>query len=487
MNSQSSPPPETLNEVRHPPIWRRTWFLCSIIFFSALSLRMADQSYFTDQKRYRDRCAQDAFWATTSYWINDSKVYAYIGQNVYHGHPYSATPDHLPQSGRKGKPRAFEPAATRSPGYPWFIAGVHALTAEDSRTTAGWWCNRTKVIMAQIVLDSANCVLLFWIVSMLFTRSPFPAFFAGLFAASSPFLIFYSKAFLKESLTAFFLTLGVGLFILAMKRRKLRYWTLPGIAFGLMALTSPQFFLLPPFLVGCVLLFWRREQWIKKMCIMMLMFAASILPWTIRNAVVFGEFIPLGVGGVGVSLFWGAHEHWDNWRGWRKFPTFMFKSTKEEKKFNKAYKQYCDYHYASSIKIRKPEKKIRATALEYIRMNPARVFVNWILNQPRLWFLVPHTKMSIAVASQWFFLVTIPFMIAGVVFLWRRELIYALPILGTFAYTNALFFPLHVQPRYGVPVIPVLLALAGIGLYAAFYWATRRRGDLAQDTVEATV
>ena len=62
-------------------------------------------------------------------------------------------------------------------------------------------------------------------------------------------------------------------------------------------------------------------------------------------------------------------------------------------------------------------------------------------------------------------------MIAGVIFLRRRDLIYSLPILGAFAYTNFLFFPLHVQPRYGLPVIPVLLALAGIGLYGVFVWS----------------
>ena len=68
---------------------------------------------------------------------------------------------------------------------------------------------------------------------------------------------------------------------------------------------------------------------------------------------------PLGVGGVGVSLFWGAMNIGMGMESWRKFPAFMFKSKKHEKKFYKIYNQYRKYHYASSIKIRKPEKKIK--------------------------------------------------------------------------------------------------------------------------------
>ena len=190
-------------------------------FYHSRELRMADQSYFADHRLYRDRCTQDAPWATTVL-INDSKVYAHIGQNVYHGNLHSATPDHLPQFGKKVS-LGLEPAATRSPGYPWFIAGVPpyrpktpTIQLDGGATHEGDHSD----------FDASTCVLVFWIVSMLITRSPFPAFLPA-FSRRVRHFNFIRKPFSKRH-SLRFSSRCVGLVILAMKRRTLDIGHSPG-------------------------------------------------------------------------------------------------------------------------------------------------------------------------------------------------------------------------------------------------------------------
>jgi len=40
-----------------------------------------------------------------------------------------------------------------------------------------------------------------------------------------------------------------------------------------------------------------------------------------------------------------------------------------------------------------------------------------------------------------------------------------LPIIVLFIYLNLAFLPLEIEPRYGVPLMPGIISLAGIGVW----------------------
>jgi hypothetical protein len=44
-----------------------------------------------------------------------------------------------------------------------------------------------------------------------------------------------------------------------------------------------------------------------------------------------------------------------------------------------------------------------------------------------------------------------------------------------FGYLNVVFLPLHVEPRFGVALMPGIAALAGVGLARAALWLGRAR------------
>jgi hypothetical protein len=51
----------------------------------------------------------------------------------------------------------------------------------------------------------------------------------------------------------------------------------------------------------------------------------------------------------------------------------------------------------------------------------------------------------------------------------------AAPIVLLFGYLNVVFLPLHVEPRFGVALMPGIAALAGVGLARAALWLGRAR------------
>ena len=89
---------------------------------------------------------------------------------------------------------------------------------------------------------------------------------------------------------------------------------------------------------------------------------------------------------------------------------------------------------------------------------------------PRLWFINTIPIHKPREGSPLVFALYFLAMLIGLGKLGRGPARLALPIWGTFLYMNLLYLPLHVIPRYGVPGVPSLLALSGIGLYALAQW-----------------
>ena len=116
---------------------------------------------------------------------------------------------------------------------------------------------------------------------------------AAVLAALSPTLIEFDGALMTESLYISLMTLAFLFIVVAWKRPTLPGWTLAGGLLGLAALTRPEGLLFLPFLALPLAWTCQRRRRILLVLAASLGLVVVVLPWTIRNAVVFKRFIPI--------------------------------------------------------------------------------------------------------------------------------------------------------------------------------------------------
>jgi len=205
------------------------------------------------------------------------------------------------------------PVDLRMPGYPAFLALIYALTGRTGDSA------QLYVMLAQVVIDLATCVLVASLAGLLAslwvssgrTRS---IFVAGLWlAALCPFTANYVAVPLTEVWATFFTTASLAiLLVIALRARghqipdlplKIANWdywklvALGGFLIGMGTLFRPESPLLlisTCFLLGRWLL--RRGEFNRFVFTTALLGCACLvplLPWMIRNARTFHEFQPL--------------------------------------------------------------------------------------------------------------------------------------------------------------------------------------------------
>ena len=182
----------------------------------------------------------------------------------------------------------------RAPAYPAFLAA--ATLGRPDRTPLAKGANAA--------LGSAGAVLLALISARVFRRRSV-AIATGLVAAVFPSLVVVSIGIQSEPLFILFL-LCAGLSLLAAAdRRSLPAAFAAGVSLGLAALTRPSALALAPLLIAPV--FDRRaprREGRRLAAAAALSFLIALAPWTVRNAVRFGELIPVS-DAAGVSLYAG--------------------------------------------------------------------------------------------------------------------------------------------------------------------------------------
>jgi len=213
-----------------------------------------------------------------------------VGPNsppTYDGIGYDMLGINLLQKGTYGveKPTAFRP-----PGYPLFLAAIYLVFGHSF----------AAVRLVQAGVDALTCALTFAVGARLFNRRV--AFLAALGLSLYPLQIYMVGEFYSETVS--FLLQMVALW-LAVWMMKCRHWAIPlllGVMLAATALTRPTAILWIPFMVlgiGFLPLSWKQKA--RDVTLVLLGLALLFAPWTMRNYIVFREFIPIAsLGGVGV-------------------------------------------------------------------------------------------------------------------------------------------------------------------------------------------
>lgn len=220
--------------------------------------------------------------ATTDVY-KDVDIYSKLASNISQGNGFVA------ESGG-------DPIMHRAPLYPAFLAIIHSLFDEQSRTLA--------IIVAQAILDSLTAALLWWIGCQLF-GSTVGLFAAWLFAAY-PLSAYYTLRLMPEPLFTFFLIAFVAGLVQAMRSETIASYGLCGALAGIATLVKPITIALAPFVAILLLVRQRRSvrHVLPRLAVMVCMSVLVIAPWTARNFAVSGAFVPVSTGG-GAALWVG--------------------------------------------------------------------------------------------------------------------------------------------------------------------------------------
>lgn len=189
-----------------------------------------------------------------------------------------------------------------APGYAIYLSAVYAL----------WGRNFFIVQLVQNALNSLTPVLLFFLAGMLVSWRV--GVVAGLLAAVSHHLSYFSNFILPDALSALPVLAAACLLAMAWKARDEKpqggwreylWYGLAGVLFGLSAWLRQNTMMLAPFMAMALgLISMRRWHEIRYGAVMVAACILTIAPITIRNYIIYRQFVPIGIN-FGIVLWEG--------------------------------------------------------------------------------------------------------------------------------------------------------------------------------------
>jgi len=207
----------------------------------------------------------------------------------------------------------------KAPLYTYFLASVYRVLGDAS----------IRARLVQCILAALSPVLTLLIARQLFGRAV--GLVAGLWAAVFWTFVFFSVELLDASLACFFY-LTLAYLLVAWDDRKPVKWLVCGLVLGLGAITRPNVLAFAPVLAVVVFVIaWRRERrdtapstdggrtfspgMLRRPLLSVLALTlgccAAVLPVTVRNRIVGGEWVLLGAYG-GLNVYVANNPHSDS-------------------------------------------------------------------------------------------------------------------------------------------------------------------------------
>ncbi len=190
----------------------------------------------------------------------------------------------------------------RPPGYPYFLTGVYKLFGDDYTTPR----------VVQHILGLAGILLIFMLGRRVFNTT------TGLVAAGLHafywIFIYFEGEFLEPPLTVPLILVFAILLIAWSDRRAVWLAAAAGLALGALAITRPNGLVLAPVGIWWILHHSRgaafRLRLLRDAGLFLLATVVVILPVTLRNHRVSGEFVPISTNS-GINLLISIHERAD--------------------------------------------------------------------------------------------------------------------------------------------------------------------------------
>jgi 4-amino-4-deoxy-L-arabinose transferase-like glycosyltransferase len=198
------------------------------------------------------------------------------------------------------------PSSLRPPLYPVIVAGIYRLFGIENWQAIGTFQALLSLGTAWLVYRLAKEAYSDWV-----------GVLAGTWACFYPSLLAYNRLVLTEVLFTFLLCACLLTLVLALKRDSLAMIAGAGVLLGLAALTRSVVWLFPlPLAVYLVCaISGSAGRRMASALVLMIVFALTIAPWSIRNSLLQKTFVAVDVMG-GRNLMMGNYEHTPLFRAW---------------------------------------------------------------------------------------------------------------------------------------------------------------------------
>ncbi|MCX5697343.1 MAG: glycosyltransferase family 39 protein [Candidatus Omnitrophica bacterium] len=384
----------------------------------------------------------------------DSKLYATLAYNIYYGKGFSVT-------ATSDKGETNRPFFNRPPGYPFFMASIMSIFERYYPLDVF-----RVVCIIQGILDAFCCLLVFLLARMFSRRSVVLPLISSALYSLCPYSIYYTRAILVESLTAFLLTMFVLLAVTGISRKQLRWFFYAGLFLGFLILIRPEYLLFVIVFALFLLITHRRDKrfFLRILAVYLAGIMITVLPWSARNYLLSKRPILVSIGVLDSNLYYGTFENRNTWRGYTHVANIDFIDAEEKTEAALLQRTYFDKFNKGDIdEILALEKECKKLALRRIFARPFQTISNWIIKIPNLWYQ-NNIVMYRGEPGGIFFIFY--FIFAVYAFLMTRGPARTLMglIVTLFIYLTIFFVPLHVEPRFSIPLLPSINCLAGIGI-----------------------
>jgi hypothetical protein len=415
-------------------------------------------------------------WAT----IADQEGYRQLARALSQTGRFTRYPD-APQ---------FVPEVIRTPGYPLFVALVYSVAGTS----------QVAVAVAQTLALVALTLVVFWMAGRVAPTRV--ALGAALLTALYPTFAYFAALVMTELWTTFAVTLAVAAVVRAYGANRASHFTWAGVAFGYAALCRPGFMLLPLAFLATAPLVFGREVWtmIRRWPYVLAGFLLVVTPWLAFNYAMTGRASLAPAGGVGRGLWEGSwHGRWpgrvqtaltqiaaetdDPATLNARVSAFaadagydaavMLTYVRQWKEIRRIWDEPVDPQ-ARAVARMAADEEYRRVALENIRADPAGyvwrrlthgLFVLWNAD---IWlrYSVINASPPLVIRAMWSLQAVLLLLgLAGLVSLWRTGQHRAVWLIGTpLLYVTAVHLPLLTEARQSLPVKPLLLIAAAMGM-----------------------
>jgi hypothetical protein len=365
------------------------------------------------------------------------------------------------------------PSAFRPPLYPYVLGGVYAIVGNEAGVEAG------RVLGALIGVVTVG--LIFLLARQIGgNRAGLVA--AGL-AAIFPPLALIHLALISEP---FFLALEIGAFLFVLAARRdggLRWAAAAGALCGLAALTRGNGVIL---VIVAALAVWpagARFSWrgLAAPFAVALAAAAVVLPWTVRNAIVFDDLVPVSTqNGYGMAGAFNDQARKESESPATWIPpelTDRYKTLLSRDDLNEAELDSLLRSRSLEYFVNNPGEDLEAIALNSLRISGiASLGSEQMLGDQRQLGLGPTSYALV----RWSFLVIAAAALVSLIYLHRRARGLRPPPFILFGPILLVISAVWIlgNTRYRVPLDPIILIVLALGLTA---WLDSRRPEEAPE------
>lgn len=355
---------------------------------------------------------------------------------------------------------ATQPASNYSPGVPLFVAGVYEVTGGIDERNAR---------LALAVLGSL-AVLFTYLIGRRLSGPP-----AGLIGAAAiavyPALLEYQGMLMGEPLAAMLLAGAVLAILWADAGRGSLRWLLPGALLGALILVRPEYLGVALLVSLVVLVRNRGRDWSRALTQALLVLAGVVVivaPWTIRNAIALDRFVPVSTGG-GQVLFAGTYLPSDGdpekvgSEVVERHPRLFGPSAVEQLRLEQILARLAEQRYPGVETDKALARMGREQLWDDLSDHPLE-YAGFVAT--KVWRIWARGQREVMQEPGWklFHWALLAFGLIGLIVLARQRRWEALLLATIFVAITALSALLVASPRRVLVMMPLVAALAGVGM-----------------------